>query len=312
MDGMPPGLSGLEALSLAGIALTSALSVLFFVLAAEHVRTRWSVRGRLTRFALLGAPDQVVPSTLWPQGTDLLRRLGTGLARSLRRDRLHELRAQLVRAGLADRLSAEEFLGLRLLAVLTGVALGAMPAGLLGSLALGTTAFGAIIGFVVPTMILANLIRQRRATMDRLLPDVVDMLGISLQAGLSFDAAVDYLCARNENALVGELRQYLSDLLLGRSRQEALEALAERVGAPEMREFVVAVIQADQLGTGLVRVLRSQAHSIRRARKTRAETRAREAPIKLLFPVALCIMPVLFIVILGPAALKVLALAGLQ
>jgi tight adherence protein C len=223
-----------------------------------------------------------------------------------------QIRDQLMRAGLADQLSAEEFLGIRVVSVLIGVTLGAIFLGLVGTIGLWTTVLGAILGYVTPNMVLGYLTRQRRATLDRLLPDVVDMLRVSLQAGLSFDAAVDYLCTRNENVLVVELRQYLSDLLLGRSRKDALEALADRVGSPEVREFVVAVIQADQLGTGLARVFQSFSQTLRRSRRVAAETRAREAPIKLLFPVALCIMPVLFIVILGPAALKVMALAGLQ
>src|SRR5262249_59259433 len=102
--------------------------------------------------------------------------------------------------------------------------------------------------------------------------------------GLSFDAAVDYLCARNENVLVLELRQYLSDLLLGRSRKDALEALADRVGSADMREFVVAVIQADQLGTGLVRVFQAQSQALRRSRRVAGATPARPGPLKQLFP----------------------------
>jgi tight adherence protein C len=298
--------------SLVGVSLVSALSVLFFVVAADHLRMRWAVRHRLTRFGLVGRAGQVVPNTAVPRGTDLLRRIGSGMARGLRRDRMGAIRDQLMRAGLADHLSAEEFLGMRAASVLLGVTLGAIFIGFLGTIGLATIVFGAILGYVTPTVVLGHLTRQRRAAIDRLLPDVVDMLRVSLQAGLSFDAAVDYLCARNENVLVVELRQYLSDLLLGRSRKDALEALADRVGSQEMRDFVVAVIQADQLGTGLARVFQSFSQTLRRSRRVTAETRAREAPIKLLFPVALCIMPVLFIVILGPAALKVMALVGLQ
>jgi tight adherence protein C len=138
----------------------------------------------------------------------------------------------------------------------------------------------------------------------------VDVLVVSLEAGLGFDSVVAFLAERTDNPLTVELRRYLADLRLGRSRRQALEALVERTQSAGLRAVASAVILADELGTGLARTLRGQALQLRTDQRLRAEELARKAPVKLLFPIVLCIMPVLFIVILGPALLQALALMG--
>ena len=152
--------------------------------------------------------------------------------------------------------------------------------------------------------------RQRRREIERALPTVIDLLALSLEAGRSFDGAVTFLVDRTENELVVELRRCLGDLWLGRSRREALLALAERTRSEDVRPFAGAVIQADELGTGLVRAMCAQASALRVARRVWAEEQARKAPVKLLFPLIPCIMPVLLMIIIGPAVLEVLMLCG--
>jgi tight adherence protein C len=320
-DGLA-GLSLLDALSSAGLALGAALSVLLLVLAVDHWRVRQRASARLARFGLVAADEGPGPADGGRGGADLLRRLGASLARRAPHKDLLGIHRQLVRAGLAERLSAEEFLGLRVVAALVGVVgglfvvalarllLGAAPGLGAGLLGLVVMAGGGVAGYLAPPLVLARLARQRRATIERLLPNATDVLVVSLEAGLGFDSVVAFLAERADNPLTIELRRYLADLRLGRSRRQALEALVERTQSPGLGELASAVILADELGTPLARTLRGQAAALRAEQRLRAEELARKAPVKLLFPIVLCIMPVLFIVIIGPAVLQALALFG--
>src|SRR5262245_8791428 len=158
-----------------GPALASALSVLFFVVAVDHFRAQRRIAGRLARFGL--APAEEMASA--PSGTDLLRRVGERLALRVPPDQLQQLRLELVRAGVADRLNAEEFFGLRALAVVAGLALGLTLGGVLAifvdPLAFVVLAIlGAALGYVAPARALTRLANRRRDTIERLLPDAVD------------------------------------------------------------------------------------------------------------------------------------------
>src|SRR5205823_5680683 len=157
---------------------------------------------------------------------------------------LQQLRLRMIRAGLDDRLNVGEFFGLRVLGVLGGVALAgalALPlaftlladrlgSGVLSSVA--ALAVGGAVGYLVPSIALDQLIKRRRDAIERLVPNTVDVLAVSLEAGLGFDNAVAFLCERANNPLVAELRRYLTDLQLGRSRRDALDALVDRAQAP--------------------------------------------------------------------------------
>jgi tight adherence protein C len=312
----------LDALSSAGLALGAALSVLLLVLAVDHWRVRQRASDRLARFGLVAADEGPGATAAGRAGAAVLRRLGAGLAARAPRARLQQVHDALLRAGLADRLSAEEFLGLRVAAALAGMVAGlflvslarlllggaaGLGAGLVG---LVVMAVGGALGYLAPPLVLARFARQRRAAIERLLPNAADVLVVSLEAGLGFDSIVAFLAERADNPLTVELRRYLTDLRLGRSRREALEALVDRTQSPGLGELASAVILADELGTGLARTLRSQAGSLRAMQRLRAEELARKAPVKLLFPIVLCIMPVLFIVIIGPAVLQALSLFG--
>jgi len=304
MSGEAPSL--LDVLASMGPALASALSVLFFVVAVDHFRAQRRVASRLARFGL--APAEEMASA--PSGADLLRRVGERLALRVPPDQIQRLRLDLVRAGVADRLNAEEFFGLRALAVVAGLALGLTLGGLL-ALFVGPSVFvlavvGAVLGYVAPARVLTRLTNQRRETIERLLPDAVDVLVVSLEAGISFDMAVGSLCERANNQLVVEFRRYVADRRLGSSRREALDGMVERTQSASLRRLASAVIQAEELGTGLAAALRGQSQTLRSARRLRAEELARQAPVKLIFPMVLFILPVLFIVIIGPALLGAL------
>jgi tight adherence protein C len=165
-------------------------------------------------------------------------------------------------------------------------------------------AFGAL-GMIVPDVILGVRIRGRRERIRSELPDALDLLAVSVEAGLGLDGAVAKLTEHMHGALVDEFALTLGEMRIGESRHDALKKMAERVPAPEVAAFVRSVIQADQLGISLGRILRVQASDSRLRRQAAAEERAMKAPIKMLFPTALFIFPALFVVILGPALLNI-------
>jgi tight adherence protein C len=213
---------------------------------------------------------------------------------------------RLIAAGLAHRISTSQFLafkaGLGLAGVLAGGASGvtlAPVAGVFLAPLLG------VLGFVGPDTILTVRTRQRRERIRSELPDALDLLAVSVEAGLGLDGAIAKLTEHMHGALVDEFALTLGEMRIGEARSEALKKLAERVPAPEVSAFVRSVIQAEQLGISLGRILRVQAADSRLRRQAAAEERAMKAPIKMLFPTALFIFPAMFVVILGPAFLNI-------
>jgi tight adherence protein C len=300
----------LETLRNVGVVLLALLAVVFFVTAGQRILMR---RGAIARLARYGAFDDTGPeATAAPAGSalGLLAPLGARVAHFMNRESLRQQRMELVRAGVDHRLTVEEFLALRILAVPAGFAIGLLAIPLLGPTALLIAIIGAPIGYLLPRLVVHQLTRRRRQTIDRLLPDMVEVLAVSMEAGLSFDTAADFLAERTENPMTIELRRFLADVRLGHTRTQAFEAMVDRTQSDALREFVSAVNQAEELGVGLVRTLFAQVHSLRVARRAYVEQRARRAPILLLFPIMLCIMPVLFIIIMGPVALRILEIFG--
>ena len=161
-----------------------------------------------------------------------------------------------------------------------------------------------LLGFLMPNMYLNSRIRRRQASVSAELPDALDLLSVSVEAGLGFDGAVQKLTEHMKGPLIEEFELALGEMRIGEGRQEALKKMAERSASPEMASFVRAIIQADQLGISLGRILRIQAADTRLKRQLLAEEKAMKAPIKMLFPTVAFIFPAMFIVILGPAFLN--------
>jgi len=214
------------------------------------------------------------------------------------------LRLRLLSAGMRET-APNAFLARKGAATLAGLVLGFLLGSASGTgpaiafaLGLGT------LGFVVFDVILSSRIRRRREAVQAELPDALDLLGVSVEAGLGFDAALAKLTEHLEGALVEEFALTLAEMRIGRSRHEALRQLTERVDAPELAAFVRAVVQADQLGMSLSQILRVQAEDTRLRRQLAAEEKAMKAPVKMLFPTVGFIFPAMFIVILGPALLN--------
>ena len=164
----------------------------------------------------------------------------------------------------------------------------------------------AAAGFKIPDVVLSSKIRSRKDAIRCDLPDALDVLAVSVEAGLGFDGAVTKLTEHMVGPLVDEFSLLLSEVRIGESRQTALKNMAARVDAPELSAFVRAVVQAEQLGISLGRILRVQAADSRLRRQSAAEEKAMKAPIKMMFPTVLFIFPAMFLVLLGPAVMNIL------
>ena len=162
------------------------------------------------------------------------------------------------------------------------------------------------LGSFLPEFWLSSQVTKRRKALERALPDVLDLLSVSVEAGLGFDGAVQKVAEKFGEPVSGEFTSYLKEVRLGKSRADALRNLADRTELTDMRTFTAAVIQAEQLGASLSKVLRMQAEGLRVKRKQRAEEKAMKAPVKMLFPLVMFIFPTLFIVILGPVGIHVM------
>ena len=160
--------------------------------------------------------------------------------------------------------------------------------------------------YFLPDLLIYNKGIKRQQEIELELPNTLDQLLISVEAGLGFEVAMARAGGNGGGALAQELMRTLQDIQVGRPRQEAYDALAQRSSVQDLKSFVRAVVQADKYGIGIAKVLRTQAKQARVKRRQRAEEKAMKLPVKVLFPLLLCIFPVLFIVLLGPAAIKII------
>ena len=224
---------------------------------------------------------------------------------------VESISARLLAAGLAQRLTPANFLSIKGGATVGGGLLGLFLAAM-ASPALGIllVPMFAAVGFIGPEMVISSRIRNRRDAVRSDLPDALDILAVSVEAGLGFDGAITKLTEHMKGPLVEEFGLLLSEIRMGESRQAALKNMAARVGAPELSAFVRAIVQADQLGISLGRILRVQAADSRLRRQAAAEEKAMKAPIKMLFPTVIFIFPAMFLVLLGPALMNILKVLG--
>jgi tight adherence protein C len=211
-----------------------------------------------------------------------------------RKESEHEITLKLLRAGASRRLTAELFMAGRVLFTFLGLVAGFTFAHGVGRVLLGL-AFAAA-GIFLPGFLLSKAATRRAECIDAELPHFVDQLAIAIEAGMGFDAALSYLVDAGEGPLLTELR-------VGQARRTAIRNFAERVGSDEATSFANAVIASEQLGSPLAGILRSQAADLRHRRQMHAEERAQKAPVKMLFPMVIFILPVMFVIILGPAFL---------
>ena len=208
---------------------------------------------------------------------------------------------ELARAGASRRFNAELFMALRVAVTILGFVLGFFVAHGIGRLLLGLCFAAA--GILLPGFLLSKAASRRAEKIDMELPHFVDQLALTIEAGMSFDAAVTYLSDVSEGPLGDEMRRVLTELRVGESRRSAIRNFATRVGTDDTIAFANAVLASDQLGSPLGGILRAQASDLRHRRQIHAEERAQKAPVKMLLPMAIFILPVLFVLILAPAFL---------
>jgi tight adherence protein C len=159
------------------------------------------------------------------------------------------------------------------------------------------------VGLMLPYIWLISSVRRRQAAITKSLPDAFDLVTTCVEAGLGLDASLARVAEKVHGPFADELSRTLREVTMGRMRREALQELAERTGVPDLLAFVNAVVQAEQMGTSISTVLRVQCDQMRMRRRQRAEETAHQAPVKMTFPLVLCILPTLFLIILGPAAI---------
>ncbi len=283
------------------LALTCIAAAAYFTVDAvtAPARARRSAARRAATYGRVERRERLLPADVRGRMlTSLESRLAHYVVRFTPRLDADTVQQKLLAAGVSRRISPTRFLALKGAAILGGFLFG-----LLLGRPLVVLAFG-FCGFFGPDMWLTMKGRARKEQIRADLPDALDLLAVSVEAGLGFDGAITKLTEHMHGPLADEFGLSLGEMRIGESRQEALKKMAERVAVPEMAAFTRAVIQADQLGISLGRILRVQAAEARNRRQMAAEERAMKAPIKMLFPTVMFIFPAMFIVILGPAFLN--------
>lgn len=224
------------------------------------------------------------------------------------------LRANLQMAGNPGNISPNMFIGLRMaLAITLAFVISLLVIGRLPFIqALAGVAIAFMIGYILPGIWLDRKIKERKKNILKALPDALDLLCISVEAGLAFDLALQRVAQKWDNELSREFQRVLQDIRLGRTRREALRDMAARTGVEDVQTFVSAVIQADQLGVSMSKILRIQSDQLRTRRRQRAEEAAQKAPVKMLIPMVFLIFPALFVVILGPAVPRIMSALGVM
>jgi tight adherence protein C len=259
-----------------------------------------------------GAPEQdanaqregISRRVVGPAFGSIVRLVGSLLPKSL----LAGVERKLIIAG--EPMTMQGFLTMIVVASTAATGFGfvivfAMGQGL-GMVQIGIVAALGVIGFYMPFNIVSSRARQRQTAIIKSLPDAFDLITTCVEAGLGLDAALARVSEKVEGPFAQELSRSLRDIALGKQRKDALKELGERTQVPDLMQFTNAVIQAETMGSSVGTVLRVQSDQLRVRRRQRAEEQAYKAPVKMLFPLVLCIFPTLFIVILGPAIITIM------
>lgn len=231
-------------------------------------------------------------------------KIGNRLIRATPGVQIETMEGRLEQAGWYGRQPLIVYLSSKaILAMLLGVS-GTVAAPLVGMVL-------AVVGYLIPDLLVRQAIRARQQQIVLAMPDAMDLMAVSVEAGLTLDGALHRLAAHQSPAtrsLCQEIRYFLKDIQLGRSRKEAFRELGSRAGVTDLKLLTTALYQAEAWGVEMAKVMRVQADHLRTRRLQRAEERAMKAPIKILFPLAFCIFPAIFVVLLGPAGLRMMIL----
>ncbi|MFZ5646646.1 MAG: type II secretion system F family protein [Bacillota bacterium] len=237
----------------------------------------------------------------------LLNRITNLASRMLPSEKEAALAKKLVMAGRPGGHGPREFMAVKLILAVTfpGILMLVEPLLALDSIDfILFTATAAIAGWIIPDFYLRQRIHERKNEVEKTLPDVLDLITVSVEAGTGFDGALLKVVEKGKGVLASEFLIVLQECKMGKSRKDALRDMANRVDADDLSTFVGSIIMADQLGIGIGNVMRLQSDQMRRKRRQRAEERAMKAPVKMMIPMVTCIFPTIFVVLLGPAAIS--------
>jgi tight adherence protein C len=238
-------------------------------------------------------------------------RLGSMLAQTPGKAR-QDLLNRLDLAGNPGNLTPEDFGAVRLVAAGVGAVLGLLLGLLFGNLVylVMSLALLALLGYYAPVLWLKQKVDGVRSQIQKALPDALDLLVICVDAGLGFDASLERVTTKYKNALSIKFAQMLREVSLGRPRQEAMDEMGRSAGVDDLHNFVQAVIQSEQFGTGIGKILRIQSDEMRRKRRQRAQQAGAQATLKMMLPMVGCIFPTLWLILLGPALLIIMRPRG--
>lgn len=291
--------------------ITTSITAMTLLVFQHFFRGQWTVTRRLEELA---AAPQILQARQAELAVPIWQRLFQPLSNRLRRrdkpstPSQRALTRRLRLAGNPGRMTAAEFTILRgLLAVAGFIAGGALTVlGIPPATGLLSTIGGVLFGWAMPSLYLTARINRRRDDVQKTLPDTLDLLTVSIEAGLGFEAAVQKVVDKTTGTLASEMDEMLREVQVGKPRREALRDVAERVGVDDLTTFIGAVIMAEQMGVRIGNVLRTHSDQMRLKRRQRAEEKALKAPVKMLFPLVFFIFPATFIILLGPAVLQIL------
>ncbi len=297
------------------LGLAVALGVLMIFIGLARTPSSSTALNVQQRLAAYGGEKQLTVEEIElqrPFSERVLRpaieRLGSMLSRSTPQKARQDVLNRLELAGRPGNLTPEDFVAVRLVAAALLGALGLLLGLLLGNPVYLVIALvvGVVLGYYVPVLWLKQKVDARRNEIQKGLPDALDLLVICVDAGLGFDAALARVTDKYRNALSDLLSKALREVSLGRPRLEALDEMGRSSGVEDLHNFIQAVIQSEQFGTGIGKILRIQADEMRRKRRQRAQERGAQATLKMMLPMVGCIFPTLWIVLLGPAVLILL------
>jgi len=292
--------------------VTSAVTVgaLSFYVGNGVVQAR---RGSSRRLASLQTRDEVLSTSISERAiAPIIEKIGGFALRFTPQGWVNKAQTKLVHAGMADRMDGNTWAAIRIIAMIGALLLFFLVVGAFATPMQKLVAFTVMmaVGFVGPESVLNRRIDDRRKQMEKSLPDIIDLLVISVEAGLGFEAAMGRVVLAVPGELAREFSRTLQETRVGVSRHKALRSLAERTDVDDLNAFILALIQADQFGVSIARMLRVQADEMRVRRRQRAQEKAFAAPVKLVFPLVLCIFPSMFVVLLGPAAINIVEVFG--
>jgi len=292
------------------LVIAAAVGALVYVIASSSIEkadVRESLR-RLEGYQIQDVRDQEMLAPMSERVVAPLLEGLTGVATRFTPQGYGEKVAQkLVHAGNPPNLNVDKILVMKLLGLVSVVVW--LPVTLMlgfqGPLLVVGVGVLWGVSFMYPDVVLNRKIEDREKEISRKLPDILDLLVISVEAGLGFEQALDRTCTAVPGALSDEFRRMLHEIRIGATRAGALRAMADRSDVAELRGFILAMLQADTFGVSISRLLRSQADEMRIKRRLMAQEKAQKAPVKMLFPLVFCIFPSIFVVILGPAMINI-------